>query len=359
LIHSLAAPLKDQIAALEPLVAGRPHAMFELARMMAEDGQSAKAFDLCQAAPRLAPDDGKLAAGIRSFVNASVPAWHFSIVFDEARNAAYEAALRRAVTPDSRVLEIGCGTGLFAMMAARAGARSVVACEKTPAVANKAAEIVARNGYTDRVRVIAKHSSALDVEADLGGRADVLVSELIGNRLVFESLLSAHEHAVRDLLKPGARIIPARGVVRVALGHDKRKIPNLTNIAGFDLSPFESLARPAEDYLVGDELLTLRSDAADLFSFDFASARHFPPAEASLDCVSTGGEVNGVAQWIALTLDETTHYENRPTPGKKYSAWAVQFYRFARSIRTVSGQTIRIHGAHDRQLLRIWADTVT
>jgi len=331
--------------------------MLALARMMAEDGQSAKAFDLCQTALRLAPGDGKLAARIRSFVNASVPAWHFGIVFDEARNAAYEAALRRAVTSDSRVLEIGCGTGLFAMMAARAGAGSVVACERTPAVANKAAEIVARNGYADRIRVIAKHSSELDAEADLGGRADVLVSELIGNRLVFETVLSAHEHAVRDLLKPEARIIPARGVVRVALGHDKRKFPNLTNIAGFDLSPFESLAPTAADYSVGDELLTLRSDAADLFSFDFASTKHFPAAETSLDCVSTGGEINGVAQWIALTLDETAHYENRPTPGKKYSAWAVQFYRFARPIQTISGQTIRIHGAHNRESLRIWADT--
>jgi len=263
--------------------------MFALARMMAEDGQSAKAFDLCQTALRLALGDGKLAARIRSFVNASVPAWHFGIVFDEARNAAYEAALR--------------------------------------------------NGYADRIRVIAKHSSELDAEVDLGGRADVLVSELIGNRLVFETVLSAHEHAVRDLLKPEARIIPARGVVRVALGHDKRKFPNLTHIAGFDLSPFESLAPTAADYAVGDELLTLHSDAADLFSFDFTSTKHLPAAETSLDCVSTGGEINGVAQWIALTLDETAHYENRPTPGKKYSAWAVQFYRFARPIQTISGQT--------------------
>jgi SAM-dependent methyltransferase len=356
LINSLAAPLKDQIAALEPLVAERPHAMFTLARMLQHDGQSAKAFDLCHAALRLAPGDGKLAAGIQAFVSATVPTWHFTMLQDQARNAAYDAALRRAVTPDSRVLEIGSGSGILAMMAARAGARRVVTCEMTPAIADKAAEIVARNGYADRVRVIAKHSSALDAEADLDGRADILVSEIIGNGLINEFVLPAHEHAVRDLLKPGARIIPARGAVRVALAHDSGKIADMTNIAGFDLSPFETLAPRTQTYLVGDERLTLRSEAVDLFAFDFTSVRHCPPAAVSLDCVSTGGEVNGVAQWIALTLDEITHYENRPMRGAK-SAWGVMFYAFPHLIRTGAGQKMRIHAAHDREQLTIWTDT--
>jgi predicted nicotinamide N-methyase len=351
----LTAPLKDQIAALEPLVVGKPYAMFTLARMMHQDRQRNKAFDLCNAALRLAPDDRKLAATINAFVNETVPDWHIPMIRDNARNAAYDAALRRAVTPNSRVLEIGCGSGLLAMMAARAGAREVVTCEMIPAVASKAAEIVARNGYGDRVRVIAKHSSMLDAETDLGGRADILVSEIVDSVLLGEAVLPAHEHAVRDLLKPGARVIPARGTVRVALAHDGRQPHDLTNIAGFDLSAFRSLAMPLRRYTVGDERLALRSDAADLFSFDFASPRYCPPAEASLDCVSTGGAINGVAQWIALTLDEVTHYENRPRRGA-YSAWGVMFHSFAQEFDTAPGEKIKVYGAHDREHLTIWAE---
>jgi len=353
---NLHARLSEQIAALAPVVAGKPFAMFTLARMMLKDGQSEKAFDLCNAALRLAPDNRKLAARIEAFINATVPDWHIPMLLDEARNAAYDAALRRAVTPNSRVLEIGCGSGLLAMMAARAGAREVGTCEMTPAIAHKATEIVARNGYGDRVRVIAKHSSMLDAETDLGGRADILVSEIVDNKLLGEAVLSAHEHALRDLLKAGARVIPARGAIRVALAHNGRQAPNFTKIAGFDLSAFRSLAPPVRDYLIGDELLTLRSDGADLFSFDFATARYCQPAEASRDCISSGGKVNGVAQWIALSLDEVTQHENRPNRGA-YSAWGVMFYSFAREIDTVPGEEIRIYGAHDRGDLTIWADT--
>jgi SAM-dependent methyltransferase len=354
--NSLTAQLKDQIAALERVVAGHPHAMFTLARMLLSDGQGGKAFDLCNAALRLAPDDRKLATTIKRFVNATVPAWHIPVIRDEARNAAYEAALRRAVTPNSRVLEIGCGTGILAMMAARAGAREVVTCEMTPAIADKAAEIVARNGYSDRVRVIAKHSTMLDAETDLGGRADILVSEIVDNALLGEAVLPAHERAVRDLLKPGARVIPARGTIRVALACDGRKTPDLTNIAGFDLSAFQPLAPALQTYPVSDERLTLRSDAGDLFSFDFASARYCPPAEASLDCVSTSGTVNGITQWIALTLDEVTHYENRPKHGA-YSAWGIMFHAVAQPIETIPGQTLKVCGAHDREQLTIWVET--
>jgi len=173
--------LTETIAALEPLVAGKPHAMLGLARMMQEDGQSAKALDLCHSALRLAPEDGKLAAKITDFITRTVPGWHFYMLRDEMRIAAYDAALRRAVTSESRVLEIGTGTGILAMMAARAGARSVVTCEMTPAIATQAAAIIAQNGYADRVRVVAKHSHKLDAETDLDGRADILVSEIIGN----------------------------------------------------------------------------------------------------------------------------------------------------------------------------------
>jgi type II protein arginine methyltransferase len=288
-------------------------------------------------------------------LNRGVPHWHFSIVRDEARNVAYEAALKRAVTPQTKVLEIGTGTGILAMMAARAGAQAVVTCEMVPAIAHAAQEIIALNGFAECVRVVAKKSYDLDPDTDMGGCADVFVSELVNEALLGEDVLPIVEHAVKVLLKPGAKIIPARGIVRVALAHDaKLHRARMDIINGFDLSPFNRLA--ANHYSVGRRAphLTLMSSPADLFDFDFRSGGPFPAATSARTLISTGGKANGIAQWIALQMDEEGWYENDPTP-ETPSAWSVFFWPFNAPRDCPAGTAIEIFGSHDRRKLRIWA----
>ncbi len=320
------------------------------------NGPVERAYELARLARMLAPDDPEIRSMTESPLAANVPHWHFRIVRDLVRNEAYEAALRRAVGPDSRVLDIGSGTGLLALMAARAGAGAVVTCEMNPAVADAAADIVALNGYADRVRVIAKRSSDLDVETDMGGPADILVSEIVSYDMLAEAVLPVMEDAVPRLLKPGGRVIPASGQLRVALGWwqglaDQR----LGDVAGFDLSPFNRLEGGSHRLKVGDPGLSLRSPPGDLFDFDFASGGPYPSRETHLDLVSDGGEVNGVVQWIRLRMDAEGIYENRPGPGAA-SCWAARFHPLLRALATVPGETVRVRGAHGRGHVRIWSE---
>ncbi len=76
-----------------------------------EHGHSERAYSLARQAQALAPDDPEVASLAGPAIAWSVPPWHFAIVRDEARNAAYDSALRRAVRPETRVLDIGAGTG--------------------------------------------------------------------------------------------------------------------------------------------------------------------------------------------------------------------------------------------------------
>jgi type II protein arginine methyltransferase len=353
----LMADLKDRIAALKPLARNNPAAMLALAELLEQDGQGQEALDLCRAAVAAAPGDARLAAQAKALISGTVPTWHFGIVRDEIRNAAYDTALRSAISPGARVLEIGTGSGLLAMMAARAGAAQVVTCEMVPAIAEQARGIVASNGYADRVRVVAKKSGALDVEADLGGPADILVSEIVSNDLLGEEVLSAHEHAMRHLLKPGAQVIPASGTVRVALAQSGRepRLSHLNDVSGFDLSGLAALARPVRHMSVGDDRLVLRSEAGDLFHFDFATAAYCRPAGAEVHLTAQDGLVDGIVQWIMLQMDAETRYENRPTPGAK-SCWAVLFHPLAQPLETVAGQQVCVRGWHDRTRLFIWLD---
>ncbi|WP_160296926.1 50S ribosomal protein L11 methyltransferase [Sphingomonas sp. ERG5] len=284
-----------------------------------------------------------------------MPNWHFTIVADAGRNAAYDVALRRAIKPGMRVLEIGTGTGILAMMAARAGAAEVVTCEMNPVIASAARGIIETNGYGDVVRVFSGHSDKLAL-AELGGRADLLVSEIVSNNLLGEEVLPTHEKAMRDLMKPGAQVIPARGRVRVALAEDLAgETGRMRMVDGFDLSLFNDLRAPARSHSVGSKRIELRSEASDLFDFDLGSRRVCTPAKARTCVRAAGGRVNGIAQWIALDMDENTHYENRPMPSTT-SCWDMMFHALPAPIETAPGQAMTIAGSHDRHNLTIWMD---
>ena len=345
-------------ASLDTLVAriaDNARALAQLGRAMLLKGDNARGRELCARALTLAPADAEVRGIVATVMNSGVPSWHFNLVHDDQRNSAYEAALRRNVRPESRVLEIGAGSGLLAMMAARAGAAQVVSCEQNPAIADVATEIIARNGLADRVRIVAKHSADLDVEADLGGRADVLVSEIFSNDLVGEGALPAIEQAARHLLRPGARVIPSHGAIRIALAEDAwsdRRQMGMVN--GFDLSPFNRLTPPRYRIGIGHERLILRSEPRDLFTFDFQSGGPFPEDRAAAHLVTQGGRVNGIAQWIRLQMDAETIYEDHPRPAAS-SAWAVLFYPLMEAIDPAPGTAITVFGAHDRQTLRVWA----
>ena len=332
-----------------------PLGLAHLAALFRNMGDATRAREIALKALKAAPEDAKIGSLVSGVLSKDVPQWHFGIVRDEARNAAYEAALQRAVTAQTKVLEVGTGTGILAMMAARAGAQNVIACETVPAIADAAREIIALNGFSDRVRVVAKKSQDLEIDADLGGRADVFVSEIISNRLLGEDVLPVTEHAASMLLKPGAKIIPARGIIRVALAYDIELYrERMGMIEGFDLSPFNRLA--ANSYRVGrgDRRLTLISAAADLFQFDFQSGGPFPSATTSKPLTSTGGRANGIAQWIALQMDEEGWYENNPIPSAS-SAWAIIFWPFKTPRDCPAGTTVIVFGNHDRHTVRIWA----
>lgn len=333
-----------------------PRALATLAHLLLSRGEGARARALALQARALAPGNGEISVLTAEVLHAGVPEWHFSIVRDKVRNAAFSAALRRAVRPGMRVLDIGSGTGLLAMMAARAGAAEVVTCELNPAIAEAARKVVAANGYADRIRVIGKHSAQLDTQSDLGGPVDVVVSEIVSNDMLTEGVLPVMEQASRHLIRPAGRIIPARGSVRVALAHypraDKRR---MARVDGFDLSPFNELSPKNFRIKWHDRNVTLLSEPADLFTFDFASGGPYPEGRAKLSLTAQSAAINGIAQWIHLEMDSAGEYENHPA-NEGASNWSILFYPLPAGLRYAAGDRVAVHGSHDRHRLRIWAE---
>lgn len=140
--------------------------------------------------------------------------YHFSMIADTTRNGCFDRAIVSALArrPELRthVLDIGSGSGLLAMMAVRAGATRVSSLEMVPAMAAVARHCVQANGMADRIRIHEMKST--DIEADaIGGRAGMLVCELVDNEMLGEGTLFSIADARRRLLVPKARVVPRGG----------------------------------------------------------------------------------------------------------------------------------------------------
>ncbi|MFA9565089.1 MAG: 50S ribosomal protein L11 methyltransferase [Acidimicrobiales bacterium] len=147
------------------------------------------------------------------------PAWdtmdtldyHQSMILDRNRVRAFRDAVDHHVHPGDVVLDLGCGIGLLACLAAQAGARQVYAIEEGP-IAEVALHFIFENGFGDRVEMIRGLSTAVE----LPEAVDVVVSETIGNMGFDEGIVEWINDAHDRFLRPGGIVIPQRVETLVA-----------------------------------------------------------------------------------------------------------------------------------------------
>jgi len=319
-------------------------------------GQSSQAIDVLRRAASLKPELAEAQKNLRNAYNDVVPAWHFAMINDRPRNDAYQEAIARAVS-GKRVLDIGTGTGLLAMMAAKCGAASVTSCEAVAIIAERAREIIARNGLHNKIAVLARHSTELAAGRELASRAQVLITETFSSDLLSEGVLATVEHAHAQLLTPDARIIPRAVAAKAYLigGSEIESMLFAGSSHGFDLSPFNDFAPPVLAASVNNVPHDILSDDFELVSFDLR-AREFPmETRAILDItVTKSGTAAGLVQWIYLELDAESRYENRPSSAPHAeSHWTQILHRFAHPLPVKAGGTVRLRVRHDRQQILV------
>lgn len=149
-------------------------------------------------------------------ITAKIPAWHLQMIRDSHRNEILRRAIVAAVRPGDLVVDLGAGSGLLALIAARAGARQVYAVESHPLTAAALRKTIATNGFSDQITIVEKDIGALTL-ADVGGaRVDVVVSETIGAYLFDEGILDHVHYAAEHLAKPEARLLPSSVRIKAA-----------------------------------------------------------------------------------------------------------------------------------------------
>ena len=141
---------------------------------------------------------------------------HRTMIRDRVRTEAFQKAIDAVVRPGDVVLDVGAGSGILSVFAARAGAARVYAVEQT-SIAVLAQQLAAANGVEDIVHMI--HGDILDVEPP--ERVDVIVSEWLGGFGIDEGMLVPVTAARDRWLKPGGVMIPGSVTAWTALVHDR------------------------------------------------------------------------------------------------------------------------------------------
>lgn len=317
-------------------------AYLQLAGAQNNQGDHLAALKTLQQAEKQFPGDRDLTYTRGKLASAHVPGWHLPMLTDGARNQAFERAIAETVRPGDTVLDIGTGSGLLAMMAAKAGAGHVYAVEAEPVLAQLAAEIIERNHLQDRVTIIAKHSTDLTVGGDIPEKADVLITETFDRTLVGEGALASINHAREHLLKDGARSIPARAALYGALVEcpDLSPYHGIETVSGFDLSPMQLVAHPLQNedarisFWNADHNRVL-SRPFKMSAFDFAgtNATHFE-SETAVEIAETGN-ANAILIWFDLELAPDLSISNEP--GRQHHHWSQAFQSLLQKVSCSAG----------------------
>jgi len=264
------------------------------------------------------------------------------MIRDHRRTGPFVEALRSAIRPDSVVLDIGTGTGIFSFLACQFGAARVYAVEpdgKAITVAKACAK-----GIPDSERIT--WIQGLSTELDLPERVDVVVGDLHGTLPFYKGNIESMADAAKRHLKPGGRMIPMRDVLYAVPAHAPEEyrqveMPWRENDYGIDLSPaasfvFNLWGRARKEPATAEQLLSSPQCWGEVHYATGQTQDLDKPLEWEIERPST---LHGLYVWFDGDLGEGIGYSNAPNlPELVYGR---AFFPFEHATEVVAGD--RVH----------------
>ncbi|KAF8595869.1 S-adenosyl-L-methionine-dependent methyltransferase [Ceratobasidium sp. AG-I] len=165
---------------------------------------------------------------------------HAVMIQDSVRTSSYATFIlsNPQIFRGAVVMDVGCGSGILSMFAARAGARRVFAIEAS-GVGVKAEQNFEDNGFEDVITLIRGKVENITLPEGFT-HVDVIISEWMGYALLYESMLDSVLYARDKFLRAGGLMAPSQCRIMANLVEVpsviKENITFWDNVYGFKMS---------------------------------------------------------------------------------------------------------------------------
>ncbi len=252
----------------------------------------------------------------------------------------YVQALKAAIKPGDIVLDIVTGTGFFAVLACKFGARKVYAIEPDDAII-VAKQVAIDNGCADKIEFI----QGISTEIDLPERADVIISDLRGALPLFQHHISSICDARQRLLAPHGIQIPQQDTLWATLisapeyyqskyhspWEDAPYSCNLSANRPFVTNTWQKHRLQPEQLLVAPQIWT---------TLDYTKITE-PNVKSTLNwTLDRSATVHGIGAWFDANLFEEIGFSN--APGQPEYIYSNAFFPLSHPVDLEPGDRVAI-----------------
>jgi protein arginine N-methyltransferase 1 len=269
---------------------------------------------------------------------------HEEMLKDSVRTGSYRSAIinNGHLFKDKTVLDVGCGTGILSMFAAKAGAKHVVGIDMSNII-DQAQKIIEANGFKDTITLVKGKLEEAELPMD---KFDIIISEWMGYFLLYESMLDTVLLARDKYLKQGGLIFPDTATLYMAAIEDQdykeEKINFWDNVYGFDYSCIKDIAlrEPLVDTV---EMKAVVTDPCPIKHINLLTAKKEDLTfEAPFSLTATRNDyVHAFLAWFDISF-ECTHKKVQFSTGPhaQYTHWKQTVFYTPTTMTVSEGQKI-------------------
>jgi protein arginine N-methyltransferase 1 len=269
---------------------------------------------------------------------------HEQMLKDRKRTGAYQDAILNNpdIFKDKIVLDIGCGTGILSIFAAKAGAKHVYGIEFAD-IADYAKEIIKINKLSDKITILKSKVEEVKLPVE---KVDIIISEWMGYFLLYESMLDTVLYARDKWLQKDGYMLPDHATITLAgiedTDYKSTKVNFWEDVYGVDMSCFKNavIGEPIVD--VCPQKL-INSSSCRILDIDLYTVK-----KEDLDFSSKyeitftrDDRFSGLVAWFDTGFTKLTNKYNLTTsPYKKSTHWSQTIFYTKNDLKVKKGDKV-------------------